>query len=108
MSIERETLSSSRILVIDDEPVNVTLIQRTLGYEGFSNVTGMTDPREALNLVANEPIDLVILDLNMPLLDGFAVLENLPGRISGRPVPPVLMLTAQTDRESRVSVGFRR
>jgi putative two-component system response regulator len=95
------SMSDSRILIVDDEPVNVKVIERTLQSEGYTNIIGMIDPARALGLMKSEPVDLVVLDLNMPVMDGFTVLKRL-GELGIESAPPVLMLTAQTDRDSRI------
>ena len=84
-----------RILVVDDEEPNVDLVVRLLRRDGHTDVTGTTDATEALELAALEPPDLVVLDLHMPGLDGYAVLERLPAGT------PVLVLTADVTREAK-------
>ncbi len=88
-------LLASRVLVVDDERPNVELILAVLRQAGLTDVTGTTRPEELLELVSAAPADLVVLDLHMPGLDGFAVLERLPA------ATPVLVLTADVTRETR-------
>jgi putative two-component system response regulator len=94
-------LVHASILVVDDEPANVKLLQVLLDRAGYRNVVALTDAREVEAAAANMAFDLIILDLNMPHLNGFAVMELLHARL-GTTAPPVLMLTAQHDREFRV------
>ena len=91
----------SRILVIEDEPINVRLIERTLALEGYQDLLGVTDAEEGLRRLETGGTDLVILDLNMPGIDGFAFLRAM-SRLPMPVRPPVLMLTAQNDRDSRI------
>jgi putative two-component system response regulator len=93
--------NTSTILVVDDEPANVKLLQALLRQAGYQNIVALTDPREVEGAVANLSFDLIVLDLNMPFLNGFAVMELLQARL-GATLPPILMLTAQHDREFRV------
>jgi len=67
----------SRILVIDDEPGNVRLLERFLTDAGYRDVQSTTDPRQALALYQTFQPDLILLDLMMPYLDGVAVIQTL-------------------------------
>lgn len=99
----------SRILVIDDEPVNLRLVERTLALEGFDQVELVNDPRAGLDVYRQHCFDLVLLDINMPGLSGLEVLEMMRATEAELP-PPVVMLTAQHDREHRLralSLGAR-
>lgn len=79
------------ILVIDDDPAVTSLLKRGLSYEGFAVETAASG-REGLERVRERPSDLVILDVTMPGLSGFEVLERL--RAADEELP-VLMLTAR-------------
>ncbi len=72
-----------------------------LEQEGYENVTSVTDPREVNGLFRKWRYDLIILDISMPHLDGFQVMEQLFETIHGDYLP-VLVLTAQTDMETRL------
>lgn len=93
-------IKAATILVVDDQPVNVKLLEKVLLAEGYPNVISTTDSREAVNLFLAHNCDLVLLDLNMPHIDGYGVMQELQ-RIS-EDYPPVLVLTALKDRDSRV------
>ncbi|UXY13756.1 response regulator [Chitiniphilus purpureus] len=94
-------LQQARILIVDDQPANVELLERLLAQEGFQQVLGTNEPRAALDLFnAFEP-DLVLLDLLMPELDGYAVLEQLQRRIAPDQYLPILVLTADVTQEAR-------
>jgi putative two-component system response regulator len=86
--------SDARILVVDDERVNVVLLERILEQDGYTNVKSTTDAHQAAILYDEFEPDLVLLDLHMPGLDGFAVMEQLAGRISSDSFLPILILTA--------------
>jgi putative two-component system response regulator len=91
---------TARILLVDDEPANVALLERLLGQSGYTNLVTTTDSSQVLELCARMPPDLVLLDLHMPTPDGFEVLEQLAPWISGRWLP-VLVLTADATRETK-------
>ena len=93
--------ASSRILVVDDEPTNVTVLVRTLSWAGYSNVESVSDGVEALSVIAESPPDLVILDLHMPGMDGYEVLEAIRSDPEEGAYLPVIAYTADVTREAR-------
>lgn len=82
-----------KILAVDDEKHIVRLVQVNLERAGYEVVTA-NDGKEALQKVAEENPDLVVLDVMMPYMDGFEVLQNLRRNPSTRDIP-VIMLTAK-------------
>jgi len=90
----------ARIFILDDEPVNVILLERTLAEAGFSNIETATDPREALKACTANPPDLLILDLMMPHINGFALLHTLREAWGPNDRIPVLVLTADASRDT--------
>jgi len=98
--IQHAPLGDARILIVDDVPANVQLLERILRQNGYTNVHALTDSREVLGtFVAWEP-DLVLLDLHMPHLDGFAVLQQLSD-LPHAGLVPVLVLTADITPDVR-------
>ncbi|MCR1825177.1 response regulator [Pseudomonas oleovorans] len=97
-----EPAEDFRILVIDDQPANLELVEQLLARVGLHNVLCCTDPAQALALFSSFEPDLLILDLHMPGLDGFAVLEQLQRRIPADDYLPILVLTADATREARL------
>ncbi len=93
-------IRQANVLVVDDEPVNVKLLEKIFSAEGYQKVVSTTDPRTVLDLCRATPFDIILLDLNMPHLDGFGVLALLVEEF-GIVMPPVLVLTAQHDKEHR-------
>jgi len=89
------------ILVIDDEPFNIDILLDLLETDGFTNVIGVHDPVEAIQLYKEKDFDLVLLDINMPIFDGFQVMNEFSEIIKILP-PPILILTALKDRETRI------
>ncbi len=92
--------AAARILVVDDGAENRDLLARRLAREGYA-VAVAEDGARALARVAREPFDLVLLDVMMPELDGFAVLERLKGDPATRDIP-VIMISALDDVASVV------
>ena len=92
-----------RILLADDDDTIVTIVQTALRLDGFEVVCAR-DGEEALRLARELDLDLVLLDVEMPLLDGFAVCRELRADPRLETVP-ILMLTAQRDREGLLT-GF--
>lgn len=87
-----------RILMVDDEAANLRLLEAMLRSAGYVNLVAVRDPLQVAARCAEAPCDLILLDLNMPRLDGFGVLATL--RALGDPMlPPVMVLTASTGRD---------
>src|SRR5262249_17996031 len=96
----------ARILIVDDEPMNVDYLEQELEALGFVTETA-TDGPEALEHVAHSPPDLVLLDVMMPRLDGIAVLRMLKADPETRLIPVVLMtaLNSIDDRVRGIEAG---
>jgi class 3 adenylate cyclase len=88
------------VIVVDDEPINRRLLARSLAREGHS-VTTAENGREALDRVREAPPDVVLLDVLMPGIDGFAVLREIKADAALRDIP-VIMISALEDFESVV------
>jgi len=95
------TIRSSRLLIIDDQEVNVRLIERILRQDGYTTIHTTTDPRHVLRLYLDTMPDLIMLDLRMPYLDGFAVTEQLRQCIPEDEFLPIVVLTADMTADSK-------
>lgn len=95
-----DNILSVPVLIVDDQPVNIQLLRMLLRESGYRNVVSTTDPREALPLYRLHKPDLVLLDLQMPHLDGFGVMSQLR-EADPLGVPPILVLTADMDPATR-------
>ena len=101
-------LAQSRILVVDDEEGNVRVLGQMLGWAGYQHLELTSDPLEAVRLFAVHAPDLVLLDLHMPVLDGFGVMDRL--HVAPGDWIPFLILTGDLDpevRERALSAGAR-
>jgi putative two-component system response regulator len=97
----RQQAKSARILIVDDNPMNVTLLRSLLERDGYADVTGVTDPREVAPLYRNADFDLILLDIRMPHLSGFDVMAELR-KVDPDSYLPILVLTAQSDRKTLI------
>lgn len=91
--LEPDEFLSSKILIVDDQPSNVMLLEQILSQEGYTNILSTQYPKEVLGIYQKEKPELVLLDLNMPELDGFGVMEQLQ-EVETDSYIPVLVLTA--------------
>lgn len=90
----------AKILIVDDHPANVLLLERILGEAGYAHVTSTTDPRAVCSLHEANHYDLILLDLQMPGMDGFEVMEGLK-KVEANGYAPILAITAQPDHKLR-------
>jgi len=88
------------ILIVDDQEANVLLLQRMLCSAGYTSVASTTHPHEVCELYRQNRYSLILLDLQMPGLDGFQVMEELK-KIETGGYLPVLVITAQPDHKLR-------
>ena len=89
-----------KILVVDDLEANVRLLERTLRGAGYASVASTMNPYEVCELHRKNRYDLILLDLQMPGMDGFQVMEGLK-EIEAGGYLPVLVVTAQPDHKLR-------
>jgi PAS domain S-box-containing protein len=91
---------ADRILCVDDEPKNLSLLEAILTPRGFEVVL-VTSGQEALDKIATEQIDICLLDVIMPGMDGFEVCRRIKADVHHRNIP-VVMLTLYAERENRI------
>jgi CheY-like chemotaxis protein len=92
---------TSRILLVDDQPANLRLLEELLAREGFSNVVSTTESEQVLDLYNAFDPDLIVLDLMMPGLSGYAVLERIERQRQADEFRPVLVLTADATSQAK-------
>ena len=95
-------MAKGQILVIDDEQAIRDLISEVLNVAGYE-VSIATDGLDGLNKIRKQKYDLIILDVNLPKLDGFAILEKVR---ESAPTQPIIMISARTDKDD-VTHGLR-
>jgi len=106
MTLE-DDISNAQILIVDDQRANVHLLSRLLGDAGYRNVTSTMDPTQVCALHRRNSYDLILLDLQMPAMDGFSVIEGLKTNQAERYLP-VIVLTAQPGHKLRaLQVGAK-
>lgn len=96
-----QSQSDARILIVDDNPMNVELLTTILEDAGFQHVRGETRPQQAVQSWREDPRDLMLLDIRMPGMDGHQVMETLNAELQDGDWLPVIVLTAQIDPDTR-------
>jgi serine phosphatase RsbU (regulator of sigma subunit) len=91
---------NAKILVVDDQEVNVRLLEGMLRIAGYTSVESTTDPNQVCELHRRNRYCLILLDLQMPGMDGFQVMEGLK-EIEGDDYLPVIVITAQPGHKLR-------
>ncbi|WP_339863709.1 HD domain-containing phosphohydrolase [Paremcibacter congregatus] len=92
---------NSRILIVDDNAANIFLLRELLSDDGFEHIVTTTDPIEAIQIFKSQRFDIMLLDIQMPKLDGFGVLKSLR-EYAPNDYLPVVVLTAQQDNTTRL------
>ncbi|MDP3583688.1 MAG: response regulator [Thiobacillus sp.] len=94
-----ESLNAACILIVDDEPANLKLLDKILRSQGYQRLVLVDDARMVIDLYRATQPALVLLDINMPNLDGYQVMAQLKALNDPLP-PPIVVLTAQHDKEA--------
>ena len=98
--ISSSDILKGSILIVDDHQANVVLLEQMLRNAGYVSITSTTNPSEVCELHRKNCYDLILLDLQMPVMDGFQVMEGLKD-IETDGYLPVLVITAQPDHKLR-------
>ena len=96
-----EAQEVSKILVVDDEPRNVRILQIHLNAQGYTVYTA-EDGVEALDVVEKDAPDLILLDINMPKMDGFEVVKRIRANKATEFIPIVMITALRDTRENRI------
>ncbi len=107
--VSKQDILNANILLVDDQLVNIKLLEKLLRQAGFSSIFSTTQPTEVKSLYFDNGIDLILLDIRMPDMDGFAVMAELQAEIENDYLPILVVtaeLTSQT-RERALSSGAR-
>ncbi len=94
-------LKDAKILIVDDEPANIEILEDLLDLNGYLNFKSLSDSRKVQDTINSEKPDLLLLDLMMPHFNGFQIMENLKakGLIDG--FMPIMVLTADITTETK-------
>lgn len=97
--IPNQDVLDARVLIIDDTQANVTMLEKMLDNAGYTSVLGITDSREVMGLYESFQPDIILLDINMPHVNGYQVMEKI-NEVKKEAYLPILVLTAQRDKET--------
>jgi PAS domain S-box-containing protein len=100
MTLTESQILGASVLIVDDQQANVSLLEQTLGEAGYTRVASTMDPHEVCALHRKNRYDLILLDLQMPGMDGFQVMEGLKTNQADGYLP-VLVITAQPGHKLR-------
>ncbi|MES2793085.1 MAG: HD domain-containing phosphohydrolase [Planctomycetota bacterium] len=100
-SIQQLSVKNSRILIVDDESLNIDVVQGYLELDGYFNVQSTTHAIEALSLVSEFRPDLVLLDIRMPGISGLDILKALRADFEFSTIP-IVILTANSSGETKL------
>ncbi len=104
------TFKNANILVVDDKEANIDILTGLLDMQGYTNIRSTTDPRLVVGLVKSFNPDLILLDLMMPHLSGYEVMDQLKASVPSDTYLPILVLTADiaVDAKQRALAGGAR
>ena len=109
LSVTQSTIfQNTRFLIVDDEPANISILTQMLREWQVTNIVSTTNPHETCLLLQSFQPDIILLDLMMPHLNGFEVMEQLQPLIAADDFLPILVLTADTTDQAKrraLSVG---
>jgi DNA-binding response OmpR family regulator len=101
MTSPNPAVLEARVLIVDDEPANLALLEQIFAAEGFQEVLSTVDPTRVPGLLRSFRPDLVLLDLRMPQVDGYSLLTLIDDQRQAGDWVPVIVLTADVTREAR-------
>jgi len=89
--VSASDILGASILIVDDQDANVQLLEQLLSDAGYTRVTSTTNPTEVCALHRKNRFDLILLDLQMPGMDGFQVMEGLNTNVSDGYLPVIVL-----------------
>jgi len=95
---KEETFSTAKILIVDDEPTSVRLLTKILSDAGYTNIKSTRDPKKVQKLYADIKPDLLVLDLHMPHMEGFKIMDRLKEIHAGDDYLPILVISQERNR----------
>lgn len=97
-----QSLKNANILIIDDIPSNIQILEGFLQIKGYKNIKGLSDSRNVVHTLIDFEPDIILLDLNMPFYTGYEIIEQLKKIHSSNDYIPVLVLTADSSEEAKL------
>ncbi len=97
----KQNLLNARILIIDDQQINIELVRNVLEMEGYTQLMELTDSREAIRAIKDFDPHLILLDLMMPHISGLEILKLIKEQNLYKETMPVMVLTADTTYETK-------
>lgn len=97
-------LRKSRILIVEDDPDNVQLLELFFETSGFSDVHATSDARNVENLVAEIEPDVILLDLHMPHVDGLEVMRRIQAAVPGHEIPMIILSGDISPENRRIGI----
>jgi diguanylate cyclase len=98
---DAELLSSATVMMVDDEPITLDIVQAYLEDAGYRHFVTVSEPARAMGLVASEKPDVLLLDLMMPGVSGFDILKSVRADPVFKHIP-VIVLTSSTDSDTKL------
>jgi len=105
--VSAQELLNAEILIVDDQHAHVHLLERLLRETGYANVASTTDPRQVRTLHRDNRYDLILLDLQMPEMDGFRVMEALSADNDDSYLPVVAMAAQPGHKQRALALGAK-
>ena len=102
MSNPPNHLETSKVLIVEDDHASLRILKATLEMAGFQHICGVSDAREALKVFQDFNPDILLLDLYMPHMDGFEIMDQLRGLIPKETYFPIIVLTGDTMSDTKV------
>ena len=96
-----DDIKQANILVVDHQKLNIAMVKKILQRGGYDGIKSTQDPFSVVSFCEEEDIDLIILDIKMPNLDGFGIISSLQEELGEGRIPPVLVVTDVTEQEFR-------
>lgn len=101
MTIRKAQFPDAKVLVVDDDSVGADLLKQTMSNAGYGHIRILNDPRDVVEILQADDVDIILLDLNMPYLDGFDILRLLRDDPAHKYLP-VLVITGKNERAVRL------